>query len=190
MMQAEAYLEPVMSIWAARREKTECRISGFCMVPVIGHGDTLVIQHGRDRIRRGDIIVFRQDGKLAVHRLIRREKTATGEKFYTKGDRRPFFDPPVHPDQVQGKVIESRGAHGALHFTSDFWKVSNQVLALLAYVIARQRPPGMPRKNPLNLFWSRIPAGLLTLQYVLAWALCAIYRLPASRFPRGRKGSR
>ena len=63
MMRAQAYLEPVMSIWVARREKTECCLSGHCMVPLIRHGDTLVIEHGRDHIRKGDIIVFKENGK-------------------------------------------------------------------------------------------------------------------------------
>ena len=177
MMRAEAYLEPVMSIWAARREKTECCLSGHCMVPLIRHGDTLVIEHGRDHIRRGDIIVFKENGKFLVHRLIHRKKTATSERLYTKGDRRRFFDPPVYPEQVQGKVIEARGSHGALRFTSGFWKVSNPVLALISYAVAKQRPPRTARKNLLNLLRSRIPAGLLTLQYMLAWTLCATYRL-------------
>ena len=182
MMRAEAYLEPVMSIWAERREKTECCISGHCMVPLIRHGDTLVIEHGRDHIQQGDIIVFKEDGKLLVHRLIHRKKTATSERLYTKGDRRRFFDPPVHPEQVQGKVIEARGCHGALRFTSGFWKVSNQVLALISYAVAKQRPLTTPRKNLLNLIRPRIPAGLLTLQYMLAWTLCATYRLLPSRY--------
>jgi len=53
------YIEPVLALWSAHRERTVCTVVGNCMAPLIRQGDRVVIEHGRRSVRCGDVIVCR-----------------------------------------------------------------------------------------------------------------------------------
>jgi len=53
----------------------------------------------------GDILVFRYgEAGLRIHRLIAYRFKRRSLQLLTRGDRSKFFDPPIHLDQVIGKV--------------------------------------------------------------------------------------
>ena len=139
----EAYLDTVLSIWAERRVTSTAVLTGDSMAPALRHGDRLVIQHGNEKLRIGDVIVYAHDGKTVAHRLVRRVRCPDGERrLLAKGDRSAFWDPAIHRDQVLGKVVAIRGPKGDRPLTSPRWIVANYVLAgcsRLRVVFARFR---------------------------------------------------
>ncbi len=81
------------------------RVTGWSMVPTIFPGDTLVIeQASSERVGKGDIVLFRRDRRLFVHRVSGKSGSTGGLQIITQGDgmRRP--DPPVSSARVLGKV--------------------------------------------------------------------------------------
>jgi len=91
----------------------QLRVAGASMVPVLWPGDLLTVQScDPAQLEAGSIIVFRQDGKLIAHRLMRRSgdcpvdsppDCSTGY-LITRGDARPRLDEPVDPADVVGRV--------------------------------------------------------------------------------------
>lgn len=45
-----------------------------------------------DKIEIGDIIVYKQDGKKVIHRVIDKRDAGSGMRYYTKGDANPNID--------------------------------------------------------------------------------------------------
>ena len=59
------------------------------MTPNILKGDVVIIEKCEgyfEDVEIGDVIAFKKDGRIIVHRLINKVKTEYGYYFYTKGD--------------------------------------------------------------------------------------------------------
>lgn len=81
------------------------RVTGWSMVPTILPGDTLLIEPASsERVGKGDIVLYRRDHRLFVHRVSEKSGSAGDLRIITQGDgmRRP--DPPVSAGQLLGKV--------------------------------------------------------------------------------------
>jgi len=81
------------------------RVTGWSMVPTILPGDTLLIEPAScERVGKGDIVLFRRDRRLFVHRVSGKSGNTGDLQILTQGDgmRRP--DPPVSAAQLLGKV--------------------------------------------------------------------------------------
>jgi ATP-binding cassette subfamily B protein len=77
-------------------------MKGYSMFPTLRPGDKGVVQKCSYRdLRRGDIAVFYQDNSLVAHRLVHRRS----DLLLTKGDHNTFFDPPVTPERLVGKLV-------------------------------------------------------------------------------------
>ena len=73
------------------------------MLPFLRDGDRLVIRPvSWDRIRVGDIITYRLEGKFPTCRVARR----SGLELGLEADNWPPFSATVHHDDVVGKVVE------------------------------------------------------------------------------------
>jgi hypothetical protein len=87
-------------------------VTGVSMRPTLREGDR-VLGDFRPRVpRRGDVLLFRQDGLLIVHRMIGRGRAPDGTRtLIARGDGRLMPDPPVRPEHVLGVVVaaERRG---------------------------------------------------------------------------------
>ncbi|MGC9150180.1 MAG: signal peptidase I [Microbacter sp.] len=81
-------------------------MQGYSMYPTLRPSDKGLVEkcHPKD-LRKGDILVFRQDQQWIAHRLMQIKVTENGTTFLTKGDRLKTFDAPVDEKAVVGKVI-------------------------------------------------------------------------------------
>lgn len=62
------------------------------MLPVISHGDDVVVNQKFKTINKGDIIAFKAENKIFIHR-VHNIIEVDGEKFYyTKGDNNKNVD--------------------------------------------------------------------------------------------------
>lgn len=78
------------------------------MVPVFKRGDMVVIEkiknYGLKNVKKGDIIVFKSDNHLVVHRLVKMQNK-NGEIIYTtKGDNNSAEDPSINGEAIVGVV--------------------------------------------------------------------------------------
>jgi signal peptidase I len=81
--------------------KVQLKVAGASMVPTLWPGD-LVSVHCCDpsELEPDTIIVFRQEQRLIVHRLVHQ----AGGRLITRGDARPSLDEPVEPGNIVGRV--------------------------------------------------------------------------------------
>jgi signal peptidase I len=77
------------------------KVTGLSMFPAIWPGDVLTVRsQSPDLLEPGQIILYRRNGKLTAHRVIR----VSGDELITQGDCVPSFDQPVHASEVVGQV--------------------------------------------------------------------------------------
>ncbi len=83
----------------------EIKTQGFSMFPVLKNGDTAQVEKCTSKdIKRGDILVFRHNGKFIAHRL-HKVKTENGQiRFLAKGDNNGHYDPLFKENELVGKV--------------------------------------------------------------------------------------
>lgn len=86
-------------------ESTLFNMQGNSMFPVLRQGDQgLVKPVVMESLRKGDIVVFNQDGKQVAHRLIRVTGGAHNPIFTTKGDFNHFCDKPFTENALKGFI--------------------------------------------------------------------------------------
>jgi signal peptidase I len=145
----EAYITTIIGLLHEKGQKTVCTISGDSMAPLIKHGDTLEIEYGFRKIRRGDVLVFKNSGKVIAHRAVKIFKACGEEIILPKGDKFSHFDDPISRDDIIGKVTAVKGVNKSYSFHTIRWKLFNYYLAVLSYVSVK-------RKEEKSIFWTGI----------------------------------
>jgi len=80
------------------------RVTGWSMLPTVWPGDTIMIERtDRDAASAGDIVLFRRDRRLFVHRVVGR--FTEDSTILTCGDAMPRPDLPVADRDVLGRVV-------------------------------------------------------------------------------------
>jgi GNAT superfamily N-acetyltransferase len=85
-------------------ERLRLQVKGGSMYPFIKSGDWVDIalfKGQKNNIRKGDIILFRKDDSLYLHRVLRR----AGEGFVAKGDMSFGHDGVIYGDAVLARVV-------------------------------------------------------------------------------------
>ena len=176
----ETHLQGVLDLWEQTGEISVCPIEGNCMSPMIREGDTLVIRHGPQGIRVGDVVVFGSPGAFYVNRVLRVEGGDGSETFLVKSDQNLTYNKPIPEAEILGKVIEIRGSNGHLYLDSIFWRNLNYLLSIRSDFAAR-------RNSAETVFWKTVNS-LYTLKSKIApkqfsigqpmWrAICRVYRM-------------
>ncbi|MBI2471535.1 MAG: signal peptidase I [Planctomycetes bacterium] len=135
----DAVIKTMLNVWAQTKERHYVSIAGRSMLPLILDGDSLLITHGCDGMKRGDIVVFRCNGRLVAHRVIRKEidKESGGVTYITKGDNVFQFDPPVGESEIIGRVLGIRKGEREILFDTAVWRAMGWVIAVGTVVISR-----------------------------------------------------
>ncbi|MCF6148551.1 MAG: signal peptidase I [Candidatus Kuenenia sp.] len=101
-------LHAIVNVWDQSHETFAIPIRGRSMYPLIREGDNVIVTCGYSQIRRGDIIAFRLDNKLIVHRVLSISGNETDFSVTTKGDNVPHSDPAVNHREIIGRVSAIR----------------------------------------------------------------------------------
>ncbi len=81
-------------------------LSGISMRPTIPDGAAIVVAAcAAPRIRRGDVVVHVDAGRLICHRVLGRRWSAQGDAFLTKGDAAAALPLLVPASSVIGRVV-------------------------------------------------------------------------------------
>ena len=102
-------------------------------------GDRVLVQCGRDNLRRGDVLVFQVNGRLVIHRLIDIHQTLTAQRFVTCGDNVRRADAPVHVNQIVGPVIAVERGERVFKLTRLHWHLLGRSLAWLQRLFLKLR---------------------------------------------------
>jgi signal peptidase I len=78
------------------------RVTGASMLPTIWPGDVLTVRRlESEELQEGDVAVFRREGRLVTHRVIRKDR----ESVVVQGDAKLKADAPVRREDVFGSVV-------------------------------------------------------------------------------------
>jgi hypothetical protein len=94
-----AELKAVAELWKRERREFATSFGGGSMLPTIAPGQQVVVECGRDPVI-GDVVVFRRDDHVMVHRLAARK----GTWLLTWGDANWLPDEPVDSADLLGVV--------------------------------------------------------------------------------------
>jgi len=86
----------------------EIKMQGYSMFPALKNGDTAHVEKCTpDSVQRGDILVFKHNGKYIAHRLLKIQHENTKILFLAKGDNNRHYDTLFHENELVGKVISA-----------------------------------------------------------------------------------
>ena len=137
------FLEVLRSFGAAR-----LAVTGTSMLPAIWPGDVLEVRRqGVGQVQPGDVVLFRRDGRLVVHRVVERFDRQGGNLLVTRGDRQRATDSPISNDELLGRVTEifrgNRRKVPRLNFACwvGAWILTRSEFLTRVLVHLRNRPP-------------------------------------------------
>jgi len=108
-------------------------VSGNSMTPLIHLGDQVLVSRVvSEHIRSGDIVLFRRDGDMIVHRVLKRHRTDKGIGFSEKGDN-TLTSGLIEADKIIGRVIMVKGGRKMLGFGSPVGRLTNLALSVWFY---------------------------------------------------------
>ena len=89
------------------------------MLPAVWPGDELYVrQCDFAELQPGQIVLYRRDGTLTAHRVVR----LANNQLIVRGDSLPCCDLPVNPHEVVGKVVSVLRRGRIIHHGQSFWQ--------------------------------------------------------------------
>jgi hypothetical protein len=106
------------------------------MAPLIRPGDQVLVSKViAEQVRFGDIVVFRRDNELIVHRILKKRRTASGLCFSEKRDTGYTYGL-IGADKVVGRVTMVKGKGKILSLNSPLGRLTNLILSAWLYSAA------------------------------------------------------
>ena len=115
---------------------------GYSMYPLFvpGRDEAVVAPVNPERLKRGDVVLYRRDGDILVlHRIWKRK----GEEFYLVGDNQKEIEGPLRPDQMKGILVQiirkgrSFSTKNVLYrFFAALWLLLRPLRPLLSHAVA------------------------------------------------------
>jgi hypothetical protein len=157
----DSVVDAALDVWGQSGERTLISITGRSMLPLLRAGDKVLVAHGYSGVRRGDVIVFRRDGRLIAHRVLRTLENDSGRVFVTKGDNARDLDAPLGTSEIVGRVLAVRRGDRQLSLDTNTWRRIGWCIAVmsLAWTVLYKRARFLKRKW-LGRKESRVATGV------------------------------
>ena len=127
-----AVLKVVLHMWNQTRGQHWLPITGCSMLPLLREGDSILVAHGSAGVCRGDVVVFRQQGRLTAHRVVCISGSKDHPTLITKGDNAAQCDPPVSANGIVGRVLAVKRDGQCLPLDTTARRVAGWLLAASA----------------------------------------------------------
>jgi len=89
-----------------RRGRISLRVHGTSMQPWVRPKDiALIRQISIDNVRCGDVVLFRRENHLFVHRIVEKRGSLNAAQLFSKGDAHPTSDGVVQEQELLGRVM-------------------------------------------------------------------------------------
>jgi signal peptidase I len=102
------------------------KVTGASMIPAVWPGDVITVRR-RDMaaLQPGQIVLFRQEGKLFAHRITR----IRADFLTTRGDSLRYNDPPLRESDIVGQVVCLLRNGRRVNPRQSFWqRVSSSIM--------------------------------------------------------------
>jgi hypothetical protein len=124
---------PAFELWREAGRLIDVRVEGTSMRPLMRPGDTVSLRlSDGSEFKTGDLIVFKQNGKLIVHRFIRRRKIDKSVWLCQKGDNLSGWSW-IPANEVLGKVESIRGRGKQIDMNTRVWTWINRGMGISGY---------------------------------------------------------
>ena len=149
------YAKKVFSHWdnfikerLAQREEISLEIATGSMRPLIQPQNKVIVKGCKiENLEAGDIVLFKRDSQLYVHRLLNK-KIQNGEVILIpKADRAHTADEPFPEEQFLGRVVGLKKNSTTLNLERQPWRVINKFLYLLSKMEIQVFRIAYPVKN-------------------------------------------
>jgi hypothetical protein len=89
-----------------RRGRISLRVHGTSMQPWVRPEDiALIRQISIENVRCGDVVLFRREHQLFVHRIVEKRGSLNATQLFSKGDAHPTSDGAVQEQELLGRVM-------------------------------------------------------------------------------------
>jgi hypothetical protein len=89
-----------------RRGRISLRVHGTSMLPWVQPGDVALVRRASlDHVRCGDVVLFRRENHLLVHRIVEKRGSLDAAEYFAKGDAHPNSDGRVEEKELLGRVV-------------------------------------------------------------------------------------
>jgi hypothetical protein len=89
-----------------QRGRISLRVHGASMQPWVRPKDiALIRQISIENVRCGDVVLFRRENHLFVHRIVERRGSLNASQLFSKGDAHPTSDGVVQEKELLGRVM-------------------------------------------------------------------------------------
>ena len=141
-------LAALTDLWRFDKCQVWITLTGHSMAPTVPAGSRLRLACGRRAFAPGEVLAYRRQGVLLVHRLRRVISDSGGRPLLLcRGDANPGDDPPCAPDAVLGVVVEvrpptlaTRARLGARRITARLRRCLGRGRRILDHVLRGRRP--------------------------------------------------
>lgn len=132
----KAHLQAVVELWGLAGKHSVLPMHGYSMAPLLHEGDQIIIEYGAKSVRIGDILAFRQDDRMVIHRVLSvARKGSAISCWITKGDNNMNIDLPVTPEQVIGRVVGACCSGCTRRIDTFGWRVTGYTTAVFGKLI-------------------------------------------------------
>jgi SOS-response transcriptional repressor LexA len=89
-----------------RRGRIALRVQGTSMLPWVRSQDiALIRQTPMENVRCGDVVLFRRENHLFVHRIVKKQGSVEAAQLLSKGDAHPTTDGILEEQELLGRVV-------------------------------------------------------------------------------------
>jgi len=89
-----------------RSGRISLRVHGTSMLPWVRPSDiALIRQTSIENVRCGDVVLFRRENHLFVHRIVEKRGSLDASQLFSKGDAHPSSDGVVLEQELLGRVV-------------------------------------------------------------------------------------
>jgi signal peptidase I len=89
-----------------QRGRISLRVHGTSMQPWVRPKDiALIRQISIENVRCGDVVLFRRENHLLVHRIVEKRGSLNAAQLFSKGDAHPTSDGVVQEQELLGRVV-------------------------------------------------------------------------------------
>lgn len=121
---------------------------GMSMFPLLTTNNKIeLIKCDPAGLKNGDIIVYKNNGKLIAHRLMRKIRGKDGYLFVTKGDAFFSYDRPISSDAVMGRVIKIKKRYLSIYLEG----ISGRVINLIMFFISLSKASGLAVRGLIKI---------------------------------------
>ena len=123
-------MDSVLELWREAKKEISLTVNGTSMEPFLKSGDVVTIYLTQpEDLKRGDIIAFRENGQVIIHRLVKKQWNGHLWRYCQKGDNLAGWKW-IPEGSIIGKVVCVKHSHRTAGMQDVPWRWLNALAGL------------------------------------------------------------